>query len=445
MDTLCIPVSKNKPERFRVAKEQAIDCMEAVYKSATKVLVLDRTLTRVSSQDMSPEEIGIRIMCSGWARRLWTLQEGLFQAQVEYQFKDITQTYKGLREAVRWMNAFPGRNTAIPAEHFLHEILADPPNCAISSIDPLACFAHKALSCCWTRISAFFKELDIRYSQPDPNWFPGMQLVPGMTVLVPRALRTIAYRTTSIPQDEGRILSSLNWRSRSAGTNPQSRDRMRACFETFAIVPSQLIFLDQKRYDDLGARWIPQSLLAQSSDGTAPLPYQHAIVSDEFSWTSPKGITADYPSFRLYLPLGWSPSENDQTFRLDLAGHSYTGFVHDAGSRSAPASLLTRLALIVPRSISSGPLICTAVLVSIQDGSHVGHRTRDSGFLRWVLARGRNALDRHGDKSRVMGRHEALVDLKRVGNKHDGLLPRVEAVLMTEYTTGDGNTKWRIG
>ncbi|KAJ4252517.1 hypothetical protein NW757_005959 [Fusarium falciforme] len=190
--------------------------MEGVYKSSAKVLVLDRTLAGVPSHGMSKEEIRLRIMCSGWARRLWTLQEGLYQAQVHYQFADTTYTFKDLNEAVRQTHAFPARNVTIPETHFLREYLANPPHCAADH-EPLVCSAHKPLSCCWPRISSFFKELDIKYSQPDPNWFPGMQLVPGMAVLVPRAMRTIAYRTTSRSEDEGLILASLtNWRAGSA-------------------------------------------------------------------------------------------------------------------------------------------------------------------------------------------------------------------------------------
>ncbi|XP_044714748.1 uncharacterized protein HRG_11783 [Hirsutella rhossiliensis] len=267
MDTLCIPVTKGKPSVYGEAKKSAIKNMEGVYKSSTKVLVLDRTLAGVLSHDMSKEEIGLRIMCSGWARRLWTLQEGLYQAQVHYQFADTTYTFNNLNKAVRQTHAFPARSVTIPETHLLRKRLANPPQCA-ADYEPLACFAHKALSCCWTRISSFFKELDIKYSQPDPKWFPGMQLVPGMTVLVPRAMRTIAYRTTSRSEDESLILASLtNWRAGSVEPliEVPAEERMRVCFKTFALVPSQLIFLDQKRYEDTGARWIPKSLLAQST------------------------------------------------------------------------------------------------------------------------------------------------------------------------------------
>jgi hypothetical protein len=450
MDTLCIPVSRDKPQDFKKAKEKAIEHMEGIYKYATKVLVLDRTLMSVSSNDMSYEEIGLRIMCSGWARRLWTLQEGIFQAKVHYQFADTSHTYEHLNAAVRKEHAFPGRHKTVPETHFLQELLADPPNCTVTPFEPLACFAHKPLSCCWPRISSFFKELDIRYSQPDPDWFPGMQLVPGVSILVPRALRTIAYRTTSRIEDEGLILASLtNWRTGTAGPliTMLPKERLRACFERFAIVPSQLIFLDQQRYDDVGARWIPRSLLAQSSEGTAPLPFEHAIISDEFSWPSSCGITADYPSFHVTLPPGWVCSKDNQRFRLSLAGHHYTCFVHDAGSQNAPSCLPSKLVLIAPRSIRSGPWKCVGALVSILEKDPSTYGKKKSWSVAGLVVRGRNELANHYDKQRVIGRHEALADLERVPERQgvDETLPRVEPVPMTEFTTPEGNTQWRIG
>lgn len=443
MDTLCIPVTENKPLVYRDAKKRAIRNMEGIYKSSTKILVLDRTLAGVPSHDMSKEEIGLRIMCSGWARRLWTLQEGLYQARVHYQFLNTTYIFKGLNNAVRQTHAFPARNLTIPETHFLHELLANPPHCA-ADYEPLACFAYKALSPCWARISSFFKELDIKYSQPDPDWFPGMQLVPGMTVLVPRAMRTIAYRTTSRSEDEGLILASLtNWRAGSASPLielPPS-ERMRACFEQFAIVPSQLIFLDQMRYEEPGARWIPKSLLAQSTEGTNPLPYEHRIISDEFSWPSSQGITAEYPSFRLILPPGWSPSNGRQRVSLCLAGNLYLGFVHEAGSRDAPKALPSDLVLIVPRSISHGPWKCVAALVSIPNANPPRRCRRSSGVMAGLLAWGYNAVANYHDKSRMIGRHEALVDLERVPEA-DETLPSLDTVPISEFLI---NIPWRIG
>lgn len=46
------------------SKERALEQMEWIYKSATKVLVIDQRLLEISTSKISPEEIGLRIMCS---------------------------------------------------------------------------------------------------------------------------------------------------------------------------------------------------------------------------------------------------------------------------------------------------------------------------------------------------------------------------------------------
>ncbi len=64
-----------------------------------------------------------------------------------------------------------------------------------------------------------------------------------------------------------------------------------------------------------------------------------------------------------------------------------------------------------------------------------------------LLARGHNALANHHDKSRMIGRHEALLDLERMTEERsvDKALPSVDAVPIIESLTPEKNTRWRIG
>ncbi|EMD36270.1 hypothetical protein CERSUDRAFT_95612 [Gelatoporia subvermispora B] len=71
IDTLCIPVA---PE-FKEYRKLAIRLLSRTYSEAIAVLVLDRELCRFQSRPVPHLEIGIRMMCSGWMKRLWTLQE----------------------------------------------------------------------------------------------------------------------------------------------------------------------------------------------------------------------------------------------------------------------------------------------------------------------------------------------------------------------------------
>ena len=71
MDTICFPLEP--PEAYNLATEK----MRETYEDADEVLVLDSYLRTQPRGQLSNEECLIRIYCSGWMRRLWTLQEGI--------------------------------------------------------------------------------------------------------------------------------------------------------------------------------------------------------------------------------------------------------------------------------------------------------------------------------------------------------------------------------
>ncbi|KAK5174533.1 uncharacterized protein LTR77_001613 [Saxophila tyrrhenica] len=81
MDTLAIPLRKD-------LRKKAIKLMYQVYKNATNVLVLDRTMLHFSTIDRSLEELCFRVSVSAWMRRAWTLQEGALANSLYVQFKD---------------------------------------------------------------------------------------------------------------------------------------------------------------------------------------------------------------------------------------------------------------------------------------------------------------------------------------------------------------------
>jgi hypothetical protein len=84
MDTLCVPRSPSE-----VYKE-ALNKMRDVYANAERVLVLDAELM-ASTSECSYEEINMRILCSTWIRRLWTIQEAVLAKRLVFQFKERAQ------------------------------------------------------------------------------------------------------------------------------------------------------------------------------------------------------------------------------------------------------------------------------------------------------------------------------------------------------------------
>lgn len=84
-DTLCCPVEPGK------AKNIALTQMKRIYLEATRVLVLDASIRTYEYQTIDADEACIRILNSGWTRRLWTLQEGILPAKnhrLSFMFKD---------------------------------------------------------------------------------------------------------------------------------------------------------------------------------------------------------------------------------------------------------------------------------------------------------------------------------------------------------------------
>jgi hypothetical protein len=311
IDTLCVPLDK-------ATRKWAVESIELIFKSAPKVLVLDNALMKMRSRDMTPEEVGLQILCSAWPRRLWTLQEGLFQNRVHYRFADAVQVYPYLDEAIRKKHAFPGRQRLIPHDHFLHRYLDKPPNCEGRSA-PLKVHAHKALSF-WPRISSFFKEMHVLYHWEGFN----------NGTYLRKAIRSVMTRTTSKLEDESLVFTGITTlltgsKGKLHGVEPD--ERFRKFFQPrwgYGIVPSEIIFLDQRRYNEEGSRWIPKSFLSQASPWSPLIPMSFADAQ-----TFSRGIKVDYPGILLTSP---GPGARLlQEFIVEISGVDYRARIHEAG------------------------------------------------------------------------------------------------------------------
>jgi hypothetical protein len=61
--------------------------MREVYMHAERVLVFDSELM-ASTAEANYEELNMRVKCSRWIRRLWTLQEAVLAQRLIFQFKE---------------------------------------------------------------------------------------------------------------------------------------------------------------------------------------------------------------------------------------------------------------------------------------------------------------------------------------------------------------------
>ena len=83
LDTICCPVEDGSE-----AQKMAIARMKTTYENASAVLVLDASLVVHTAKTLSDVEILLRIVCSKWMGRLWTLQEGALARKLFFQFAD---------------------------------------------------------------------------------------------------------------------------------------------------------------------------------------------------------------------------------------------------------------------------------------------------------------------------------------------------------------------
>ena len=210
IDTLCIPVgSKHKP-----ARKLAITRIAETYRQARRVLVLDADLQRCS-RFRSRTELATRVLCCGWMRRLWTLQEAVMSEKAANAGKLDVQFLEGALE----FNAIAGRSVSN-----LHH-------------------TEKALQ---SIFSAFpqFRTRDRTYA------------------FLSRALK---HRTTSKKEDEALCLAPIlgfDQGQLAAIVNEHTAEtRMQMMYTLMGDIPASVLFNKFAKLGHQGFRWAPASLL----------------------------------------------------------------------------------------------------------------------------------------------------------------------------------------
>jgi Heterokaryon incompatibility protein (HET) len=255
LDTICVPYCLDETGRRRVA----IGRMRQSYRNADIVLVLDAEL-KASSSDCTSEELLMRITCSGWMRRLWTLQEGVLAQNLYFQFSEC----------------------AIKLQLLASEVdRRAPENINPIAFDAVQCWAH------------FQKFEDMRKDR------------------VAEVINALQWRNTSWQSDEPICLSILLNVDveRVAGAQPD--DRMRIFLSIVESLPAHILFAPGERIQYEGYHWAPISLMPRVAY-TIPLgdATPQAILG-------PLGLMVVFPGFLLSprnIPckdFAWFTVDND--------------------------------------------------------------------------------------------------------------------------------------
>jgi len=281
VDTLCVPLEDD-------VRTRAIRMMGETYKRAEKVLVLDSSLQRVSL-DASPEELMMRIRCTPWTQRLWTLQEGMLADELYFQFlggavqgetliesykKDTTPVKLGFRYLSR-----PNFSTDDRWAIKIHRALAA--DDVFTDEDPLGMENAFLATAAFPDCPNFDDDaLLIRiYAHTNGRIFPIManavrhwhpirgqarlSYTPAIFTAVATALRG---RLTSKMKDETTCMATLFGIDPTAILQLPEGERMKALWRSLASVPSEIIFEPIRRFQEPGLRWAPKSFMNREVD-----------------------------------------------------------------------------------------------------------------------------------------------------------------------------------
>lgn len=296
---------------------------------------------------MKPEEIAARIMTSGWAQRLWTLQEGAYLWRVHWLFADAVMTYEDLHKAIKKTWSLP---------NLYPDLL---PKSYPGIINDLS---YKVMNPVWPRIARFFKETSITTNATSIIYTESQDRLTTV-------MRAVRSRTTSKLRDEALVIAgllSITAGSAEAVQLVPVEERLRWLMmnkNNFShYVPLGLIFLNNARYEEDGSRWLSKSLLSQNSPNSRPLSLN--TEQGTVAYTSEKllGLKIILPA--VSLKLSDASIAAPAVFRFTSVGHecgalrAYTGRIYEAGSLHPPSNLPTEnLILILPtiRPLSSKP------------------------------------------------------------------------------------------
>ena len=277
LDTLCCPV---RPEE---AKILSIQKMADVYRNASHVLVLDRTLQQHNIRELEAIEAMARIYTSAWMSRLWTLQEGALTFSLNFQFADTFINLKLL------LNLFFSQMcTSLGPLGLMHDLLAESRR--------LAQFFQLGFSNSIRHKLGLFDE-------------------------------TLRYRSASVLADEPVCLSTLLVLSIDQNFSTMDREeRMKSVWrkigEEEGGVPSQIIFLEGTKMRQPGWRW---AFLSFMSDEEPPFRYfrYHQWLKSARGVLSPDGLQVRYRGFKLRRKtISCTPMQEGLT-KLPTATHYF--------------------------------------------------------------------------------------------------------------------------
>ena len=249
IDTICVPHDAE-------VKKLALAQMYSIYKDSNAVLVLDKRIEATSMSNTWHFCLW-QIYASVWGRRLWTLQEGVLNANMYFAFDgdfwDIETLFLLLQKEPQGLNEIYIKYKAILPQHpCWAEKLANRVNphreehFAPQLLDPVYRVMREALG----------DLRDLRSLGNANSSVPKEQNRRGQ-----RLLNQMALRKTTVASDESVCLAILLQMDMGELYHTPADLRLAAVVKKLPLFPSSILFTIGPRLQAPGCGWIPATFL----------------------------------------------------------------------------------------------------------------------------------------------------------------------------------------
>ncbi|KAK7957756.1 hypothetical protein PG988_012604 [Apiospora saccharicola] len=345
MDTLVVPIGRG--DIGRKARNKAIQQIFHVFNAAKQTIVVDNGL--MTMQEGTQIETAMKILSSGWTRRLWTLQEAHLSRSLCFAFEETERTARPL-----W---------GLPEFETQRDSVEDPAGVNIKMR------VKTQLSKIITRRGAV-RNGDLSVSEA--------------ATMVADIWHAARWRTTSQAQHEILVIATMLGLITDDFDAAKRRNihetKRQQLFKVFwkrlhekhkGAIPAGIIFLPVDKINIQGYAWAPKTwLLAHEATYPEPMSFWNPpteLFDDD-------GLLVHYPGFILHttcpetrdgiLGIAAMPDESSQlSFPVDKTlnewyaftkaeEHSYTTFENLQRSTSKLAIIAARLPEELPREIA---------------------------------------------------------------------------------------------
>ncbi|OAG02760.1 uncharacterized protein CC84DRAFT_1207606 [Paraphaeosphaeria sporulosa] len=265
IDTLAIPHRDKYPEQ----RKKAVQRIDEIYRNSKFTIVLELGLDQISTGNHY-HEIAMRILVSGWMRRLWTLQEAYLSKKILFRFSDKLMDLDDIEEMYPHSQNDLQTNLSASAQVYFRHIMGPERR---SRMFGLALEnSHDLIASVWrsTQWRVLFALFELNAKSPN-----GTTEMPGST-------SSTDYRQPKSSEELFSMMKRL-W----ALLDEQSP----------GCIPSGIIFVPGKRLPLKGFGWAPATWMSgQHVDYPDPL----SLLQQGARIVYNKGLSVTYPGFILH-------------------------------------------------------------------------------------------------------------------------------------------------